>query len=133
MVKCSTRFDLQVTPLDPRMPSLRRGFDDAEAESRPDVLVVDVARRIPLELDAIRSCDEQATLPLPPIVLLVPAGQVDCSERCEELRHRALPDEAGQATRAGSGDQRGAGQPKTSSAEVGERCWRCDAADRCAC
>ena len=96
-------FDLQMATLDPRDASLPGIFNDADDESRPDVLIVDVATADPVELALIRSWTEQATLPLPPIVVLAPAGQMDCSHRCEEMQIAHCLDEAGQAQGAGIG------------------------------
>ena len=78
-------FDLRVTVVDPKERLLASWLDDAEGERRPDALVIDVGTADPSELALLRSLRERATLPLPPIVLLLPAGQVDCAERCEEL------------------------------------------------
>ena len=78
-------FDLEVTVSEPAEDKIRAWFDKAGPGEQPDVLVVDVAASKPSELDAIGSLRLRASRPLPPIVLLIPAGQADCAERCQQL------------------------------------------------
>ena len=79
-------FDLQVAPVDMDDATLCAAVDDAEGITRPDLLVVDVASNDLRGLEVIRSLRERATWPLPPVVVLAPAGHLDCSELCEELQ-----------------------------------------------
>ncbi|HEY4312328.1 MAG TPA: response regulator [Pirellulales bacterium] len=75
---------LEVTTIDPSEAD-QLSWDGADVDSRPDMFVVDVSSADPTEFDWLRSVRERTTLPLPPIMLLVPAGQADCSDQCQEL------------------------------------------------
>ena len=81
----SGALGLEVAVIDPRKAGHLPQLESEDLESRPDILIVDVPSSGGLALDWIRSVRDRATLPLPPIVLLVPAGQVDYTEQCQEL------------------------------------------------
>jgi two-component system sensor kinase len=116
-------FDLQMATLGPQDASLPGIFDDAESEARPDVIIVDLAAANPVELALIQSWIEQAALPLPPVVVLAPAGQINCANRCEEMQIAQCLTKPVKRKELELAIKASLGAEDERTVEVGERSW----------